>query len=439
MAKNIANVSILTDTFNTWVLRTNEIINVISNDALTANSTLGVTGSIASPRNALLHGSFTANNLFGNTLSLGSNFIANSTTVQVGSNLRFVANGSSGSAGQLLATDGNRIYWATAAGSGTVTQIANGAGVFFTDLPSGAFGSPITSYGTIRIRAGDGIVVDSRGVSVNTQFIASGLTNASTLQNRTWEIPGAIGATTANTGTFTTVTAGQTTGYRLQSDSVFLISNSVFRTQGFVDATTPAGAGTIGAFRARGNATGVAYIQVTDSLGSTEWGNFKAHSNGHIVWSGTLNSAGGFPTLIPAGTVMLFAQSNAPTGWTKITTHDNKALRVVSGSASSGGTNGFTQAFNTTYSTDGHALTVNQMPSHFHYDGAGGSSADWRVAMFGYTTSSSVGGFASGSLSSDNDDSIYAFQSSEVGANEAHSHTFNFDVAYVDVILASKN
>ena len=47
----------------------------------------------------------------------------------------------------------------------------------------------------------------------------------------------------------------------------------------------------------------------------------------------------------PSGTLMLFAQSSAPTGWTKSTTHNNKALRVVSGSASSGGSNAFTTAF----------------------------------------------------------------------------------------------
>ena len=45
----------------------------------------------------------------------------------------------------------------------------------------------------------------------------------------------------------------------------------------------------------------------------------------------------------PSGTKMLFQQTSAPTGWTKITSGvDNKALRVVSGTAGSGGTNAFT-------------------------------------------------------------------------------------------------
>ena len=49
---------------------------------------------------------------------------------------------------------------------------------------------------------------------------------------------------------------------------------------------------------------------------------------------------------VPSGTTMLFAQSSAPTGWTKSTSHNNKALRVVSGSGGgSGGSNSFTSTF----------------------------------------------------------------------------------------------
>jgi hypothetical protein len=47
----------------------------------------------------------------------------------------------------------------------------------------------------------------------------------------------------------------------------------------------------------------------------------------------------------PSTTAMLFAQTAAPTGWTKSVTHDNKALRLVSGTASSGGSTAFTSVF----------------------------------------------------------------------------------------------
>ena len=49
--------------------------------------------------------------------------------------------------------------------------------------------------------------------------------------------------------------------------------------------------------------------------------------------------------LIPSGTVMLFVQTAAPTGFTKSTTHNDKALRVVSGSVGTGGSVAFTTAF----------------------------------------------------------------------------------------------
>jgi hypothetical protein len=99
----------------------------------------------------------------------------------------------------------------------------------------------------------------------------------------------------------------------------------------------------------------------------------------------TSNGAGALPTFQAAGggfasgTVMLFAQTAAPTGWTKnTTTGDNSALRVVTGTASTGGSVGFTTAFAsqtptgsvsiTTVSGSAGAttLTTPQIPSHSH-------------------------------------------------------------------------
>ena len=72
----------------------------------------------------------------------------------------------------------------------------------------------------------------------------------------------------------------------------------------------------------------------------------------------------------PSGTRMLFQQTTAPTGWTKDTSNNNIALRVTSGSVSTGGTLTFTQAFNSVRTVDGTvggtAITVSQMPSHNH-------------------------------------------------------------------------
>lgn len=68
-------------------------------------------------------------------------------------------------------------------------------------------------------------------------------------------------------------------------------------------------------------------------------------ANGNVLTSnGTTWTSGSAPGFA-AGTAMMFVQTAAPTGWTKSTTHDNKALRVVSGTASSGGSVAFTSAF----------------------------------------------------------------------------------------------
>lgn len=47
----------------------------------------------------------------------------------------------------------------------------------------------------------------------------------------------------------------------------------------------------------------------------------------------------------PTSTSCLFKQTAAPTGWTKQTDHNDKALRIVSGTPSSGGSTAFTSVF----------------------------------------------------------------------------------------------
>lgn len=60
-------------------------------------------------------------------------------------------------------------------------------------------------------------------------------------------------------------------------------------------------------------------------------------------------------TLIPSGTIMVFYQAAAPSGWTQVVTQNDKALRVVS---AAGGGSGGAAAIST-----GHSHTVN---SHTH-------------------------------------------------------------------------
>ena len=126
-------------------------------------------------------------------------------------------------------------------------------------------------------------------------------------------------------------------------------------------------------------------------------------------------SLGGFAP----GTVMLFVQTAAPTGWTKSTTHDNKALRVVSGSVTTGGTQNFTAVLNGNVGAT--TLTTAQMPSHSHtYSGAG--SAIVGSARSTITNATSP---------------LYTPSTNATGGGGSHTHSM--DVAYVDVIIATKD
>ena len=132
----------------------------------------------------------------------------------------------------------------------------------------------------------------------------------------------------------------------------------------------------------------------------------------------------------PSGTLMLFVQTAAPTGWTKSTAHDNKALRIVSGTAGSGGSVGFTTAFASGLSAGATTLSLSQIPSHGH------NFTYWSSTCNGGTLYFGVG--ASGNRASANTTA----PSSVVAAGGGGSHTHSlpsFDVQYVDVIIASKD
>jgi len=157
-----------------------------------------------------------------------------------------------------------------------------------------------------------------------------------------------------------------------------------------------------------------------------------------------------------SGTLMLFQQTTAPTGWTKQTTHDNKALRVVTGTASSGGSNTFSGVFNTAVavsgtsnnstvtisgSTAGHALTQAQLPSYTLTPSQRAKTEDKGPLNRG----SSSGGGASYEyldIPSGGSDQAHSHGAGTL-AGDNHSHTYTSDlelnVQYVDLIIAAKD
>jgi len=171
----------------------------------------------------------------------------------------------------------------------------------------------------------------------------------------------------------------------------------------------------------------------------------------------------------PSGTSMLFQQTSAPTGWTKQTTHNNKALRVVTGTASSGGSNTFTAAFNTdqtvsgttgasavtiTGSTGSHTLTTSEMPAHGHriYDT---TIRDSSLSTEDYSSHQAVSVIKASRAYITNSEADSNPFIEQTGGGSGHTHdagtlaggshthsfsdTFNLDVQYVDFIIANKD
>jgi hypothetical protein len=175
---------------------------------------------------------------------------------------------------------------------------------------------------------------------------------------------------------------------------------------------------------------------------------------------------------------MLFQQTAAPTGWTKDTTHNNKALRVVSGTASTGGSVAFTTAFasqavsgsigNTTATniattatniattaggTVGNTtLSTSQIPAHSHditwardYNTPGSvrsiANVGGHLNVATFTLDTGGGGSHNHSFSGSSHNHT---QDSHNHTQNAHNHSFtgtaiNLAVSYVDLIIATKD
>ena len=138
---------------------------------------------------------------------------------------------------------------------------------------------------------------------------------------------------------------------------------------------------------------------------------------------------------------MLFHQASAPTGWTKSTTNNDRALRVVSGTTggNQGGDYSFSSRLNGVVTTGngsvhGHILSISEMPSHDHDTDLDGhkvfATGPNPMGFIGY---GGPGGYPGGYVNMQN-----------TGGGQGHTHgftnpSFNLNIAYLDVIIAQKN
>ena len=199
--------------------------------------------------------------------------------------------------------------------------------------------------------------------------------------------------------------------------------------------------------------------------------------------STSLTSAGiNFPdntttttNLLPSGTRLLFHNSSAPTGWTRDTSINDSALRVVSGTPGSGGSTGFASALgspsvsgsvslsgepgtgNLSTSISGNVnigsttLSTTQIPSHSHRFGpvTGGNSnfnrtlirKESQSAFEAFENTDSTGGSGSHTHNAGHNLSGSISGSPDRGTLSASlsSASASINVKYQDFIIAQKD
>jgi hypothetical protein len=362
--------------------RTNEIISIISSEVLTANSTQGVTGSISAPKNSRLIGSFTANTLYSSSI-INEGYTSNASHFVFSPSVAVFAAGAAGDSGQVLTTDGSAVYCSNPPGSGTVTLVANGAGLI---------GGNIRTTGTLSVKAGPGIRVDAAGVSVNTAYISTLATNAKTLLNKNWASPDNIGTTTPATGTFTTASADK---YIIRNKDTFLLDSTVLRTAGYIDALTP-GTGTTGGFRLRATNSTTnphAYFQITNSVGDKQIAYVDINKEGNWGWSNTASFKGGIST--DGGNIALTNGDLADLGDGYGSLRFSNGVKIYTGNKS--GTAAITLNTNgTAYAGDDKFLTLKDFTTNTKSDQTGytklpgGIIMAWGVVSVGGDSTASV-------------------------------------------------
>ena len=167
----------------------------------------------------------------------------------------------------------------------------------------------------------------------------------------------------------------------------------------------------------------------------------------------------------PSGTSMLFQQTAAPTGWTKQTTHDDKALRIVTGTVGTGGSVAFSNALGSSATVAGgtvsgapdgsnlsvsmsgniaaHTLTINEIPSHTHniplvHSGGAGNIAD---GVNGNPANPDQTGAAGGGGSHSHNHNLSGSLSGTIGVGNlaVGASTAAINVNFVDFIIANKD
>jgi hypothetical protein len=291
-----------------------------------------------------------------------------------------------------------------------------------------------TGAGSDNFTVGGNLVVNGTSVHTGATTFTGAVTFSSSVAMST-ALPVASGGTGASTaGNARTNLSAASSGANSDITSITGLTTALTVAQGGTGVTTSTGTGSA-VLSASPTFTGIP-LAPTATVGT----NTTQLATTAFVLANTTASP------IPSGSVMLFYQSAAPTGWTQVTTLNDYDLRLVSGA---GGTTGGTTAYSTVFenqtpsftgsigSLAGGATTldITQIPSHTHGIPAideslpGGSNA--------------VQGFNNGTI-------FTTYNTNATGGGGSHSHSISgtpsgtvgavtLNVRYANIIICSKN
>lgn len=150
---------------------------------------------------------------------------------------------------------------------------------------------------------------------------------------------------------------------------------------------------------------------------------------------------------LPSGTKMIFNQTAAPTGWTKVTgSGNNNALRLVTGSVGTGGTEPFTTAFaDKTFtptisaptasggSVSAHSLARSEVGDDFVLAGTNYQALHYMTPSDTHVGTGNNQGYTHG------ESHTHGMGQPTISAPTSNAVPIDVEVSYVDVIIATKD